>query len=250
MGEADDRNGTLRRACRASLCDRDAAPGACGIAYAAENRPFQAPAEDMYQLTVSPEKAPDKPVYLDITFKDGIPVKVANVEDKSEFTDPLDMFKYLNKIGGENGVGRLDMVENRFVGIKSRGVYETPGATILHIAHRDLEGIAMDKEVMHLRDMLIPKFSEIIYNGFWFSPEMDFIMAAFRQSQQIIDGRVRLKIYKGNVDPIGRDSPSSLYDQELSSMDIEGGFDQTDSSGFIKINALRLRAHRVILRED
>lgn len=212
--------------------------------------PFQAPKEDMFQLTVSPEQAPNRQVYLDIHFKDGIPVKVANVNENIEHTEPLAMFNYLNKIGGENGVGRLDMVENRFVGIKSRGVYETPGATILHIAHRDLEGIAMDKEVMHLRDMLIPKFSEIIYNGFWYSPEMDFIMAAFKQSQQIIDGRVRLKIYKGNVDPIGRESPSSLYDQELSSMDIEGGFDQTDSSGFIKINALRLKAHRVILRED
>ena len=119
-------------------------------------------------------------------------------------TDPLEILIYLNHLGGENAIGQLDMVENRFIGIKSRGVYETPGATILWRAHRDLEGIAMDKEVMHLRDMLIPKFSELIYNGFWFSPEMDFIMAAFKKSQEAINGIVRLVLYKGNIIPIGR----------------------------------------------
>ena len=143
----------------------------------------------------------------------------------------------------------MDMVENRYIGIKSRGIYENPGAEILWKAHRDLECIAMDKEVMHLRDMLIPKFSELIYNGYWFSPEMDFIMAAFNKSQEAIDGRVSLLLYKGNVQIIGRESPTSLYDQDLSSMDKEGGFDATDSEGFININAIRLKAHNLVLRK-
>lgn len=210
--------------------------------------PAVAPETSMFELTVDPESAPDKATILDVYFKDGLPVKVANPEEGIEVTDPLELFQYVNKIGGENGVGRIDIVENRFVGIKSRGVYETPGGTILHVAHMDIEGIAMDKEVLRLRNMLVPKFSEVIYNGFWFSPEMDFLMAAIKQSQELIDGRVRLKIYKGNVWPIGRESSASLYDQDLSSMDIEGGFDQSDARGFIRINALRLRAHHVILK--
>jgi len=140
-------------------------------------------------------------------------------------------------------------VENRFVGIKSRGVYETPAGTILLKAHMDIEGIAMDREVMRLRNMLSPVFSELVYNGFWFSPEMDFLRAAIDKSQELIDGIVYLTLYKGNVIVDGRESPSSLYDKELSSMDIEGGFDQKDSSGFIKINAIRLMAHNAILRK-
>ncbi|MGB1842328.1 MAG: argininosuccinate synthase, partial [Longimicrobiales bacterium] len=147
------------------------------------------------------------------------------------------------------GIGRIDMVENRFVGIKSRGVYETPGGTILHHAIRDLEGIAMDREVLRLRDMLSPRFAEIIYNGFWFSPEMDFIQAALRQSENLIDGEVHLRLLKGNVICRGRSSTSSLYDQELSSMDVAGGYDQQDARGFIRLNALRLRAHNVILEQ-
>jgi argininosuccinate synthase len=139
------------------------------------------------------------------------------------------------------------MVENRFVGVKSRGVYETPGGTILHAAHRDIESIAMDREVMRLRDMLAAKLSEIIYNGFWFSPEMDFLMAAVEKSQEVIDGRVTLKLFKGSVLAIARESTSSLYDQEFASMDIEGGFKQQDSAGFIKINAIRLMAHSAIM---
>lgn len=210
--------------------------------------PAKAPEAGMFELTVDPEQAPDQPTFLDVYFKDGLPVKVVNPVAQVEISDPLEMFKYVNKIGGENGVGRIDIVENRFVGIKSRGVYETPGGTILHVAHMDIEGIAMDKEVMRLRNMLTPKFSEVIYNGFWFSPEMDFLMAAIKQSQELIDGCVHLKIYKGNVWPIGRESSSSLYDQDLSSMDIEGGFDQSDARGFIRVNALRLRAHHVILK--
>ncbi|WP_041083492.1 argininosuccinate synthase [Thermotoga profunda] len=205
--------------------------------------------ESVFNRTVSPKDAPDRETLLEIHFKNGLPVKVVNLEDGTQKQDPLELFEYLNKIGAQNGVGRVDMVENRFIGIKSRGVYETPGATILWIAHRDLEGIAMDKEVMHLRDMLIPKFSELIYNGFWFSPEMDFLLAAFKKSQEAIDGVVTVSIYKGNVMPISRYSPTSLYDQNLSSMDVEGGFDSTDSKGFINIHSIRLKAHNLVLKE-
>ncbi len=205
--------------------------------------------EYVFTKTKSPKDAPDRETIIDIYFKDGLPIKVVNKSEGREETDPLNMFLYLNKIGSENGVGRLDMVENRFIGIKSRGVYETPGATILWIAHRDLEGIAMDKEVMHIRDMLIPKFSELIYNGFWFSPEMDFLFSAIEKSQEAIDGKVTLSVYKGNVMPIGRESPTSLYDKDISSMDVEGGFNAEDSKGFININAIRLKAHAVVLRE-
>ncbi len=205
--------------------------------------------ESIFNRTVSPKEAPDQETVLQIHFKDGVPIKILNLNDSTEKEDPLEIFEYLNKVGAQNGVGRVDMVENRFIGIKSRGVYETPGATILWIAHRDLEGIAMDKEVMHLRDMLAPKFSELIYNGFWFSPEMDFLLSAFKKSQEGIDGVVTVSIYKGNVMPISRYSPTSLYNQALSSMDAEGGFDSTDSKGFINIHAIRLKAHNVVLRE-
>jgi argininosuccinate synthase len=201
----------------------------------------------MLEKMVMPQDAPETETRIVITFKDGIPVKVLNKDDGTVMEDPYDLFTYLNRIGGENGIGLLDMVENRYVGIKSRGVYETPGATILYAAHRDIEGIAMDREVMRLRNMLTPKFSELIYYGFWFSPEMDFLMAAIDKSQEVIDGCVHLCLYKGNILIEGRESPSSLYDKNLSSMDIEGGFDQTDSKGFIKINAIRLMAHRAII---
>ena len=204
--------------------------------------------KDILTKMVSPQDAPDKETHIEIHFKDGIPVKVVNNEDKKVFTKPLELFNYLNLIGGQNGIGLLDMVENRYVGIKSRGVYETPGGTILHNAHMDIEGIAMDREVMRLRNMLSPVFSELVYNGFWFSPEMDFLMAAINKSQELIDGIVYITLYKGNVIINGRESPSSLYNKELSSMDIEGGFDQKDSAGFIKINAIRLMAHNAIIR--
>lgn len=212
--------------------------------------PALRPDDSVYSISNLLKEAPDQETKLEINFENGIPVKVKNLEDGVEKTGPLELFTYLNKVGGENGVGQLDMVENRFIGIKSRGIYETPGGTILWAAHRDLEGIAMDKEVMHLRDMLIPKFSELIYNGFWYSPEMDFIMSAFNKSQEAITGTVRVALYKGNVVTIGRESPYSLYNQDLSSMDIEGGFDATDSTGFININAIRLKAHKVVLNKN
>ena len=206
-------------------------------------------AEEIYSWTNSPESAPDKACKIVIEFKDGDPIRVTNLEDGTEKSDPLELFEYLNQLGSVHGIGRLDMVENRFVGIKARGVYETPGGAILHMAHLDIEGIAMDREVMRLRDMLSAKVSELIYYGFWFSPEMDFLMSAISQSQEYIDGKVTLKLYKGNAYPVARESSSSLYDPDIVSMDIEGGYDQTDSEGFIKVNALRLMAHRRIIRQ-
>ena len=205
------------------------------------------PGEDVFSWTKHPKNAPNEETRLSIHFKDGIPVKVVDRTHNMTKSSPYDLFTYLNAVGAENGIGRVDMVENRFVGIKSRGVYETPGLTILRAAHMDIEGIAMDREVMRLRDMLAPKFAEIVYYGFWFSPEMDFLMAAINKSQEVIDGVVHLTLYKGNVLITGRESPSSLYDKDLSSMDIEGGFDQQDSYGFIVVNAIRLRAHNAIM---
>ena len=202
--------------------------------------------KEILEKMVMPMDAPDKETHIAIHFLNGIPVKVVNKDDNTSYEDPLELFIYLNKLGGENGVGLLDMVENRFVGIKSRGIYETPGATILYAAHKDIEGIAMDREVMRLRNQLAPQFAELVYNGFWFSPEMDFLMAAMDKSQELIDGTVNLCLYKGNILIEGRESPSSLYNKELSSMDIEGGFNQTDSLGFIRINAIRLMAHHAI----
>jgi argininosuccinate synthase len=209
--------------------------------------PGRQPPESVVSWIAHPTQAPDRPRRIALEFKDGIPVRLQDLDEQSEWTDPLELFEAANRLGAENGVGLVDMVENRFVGIKSRGIYETPGATILRVAHQDLEGMAMDREVMRLRDMLAAKFSELVYYGFWYSPEMDFLMAAIRKSQEVIDGTVSMTLYKGNVLVDGRTSPSSLYDPELSSMDIEGGFRQQDSTGFIRIHALRLRAHSAIL---
>lgn len=210
-----------------------------------ESPEFAAP-EHVYSKTVSPEAAPEEALSIEMTFANGLPVRVKNLSDQTEKQDPLELFLYLNELGRRHGIGRIDIVENRFIGVKSRGIYETPGGTILYHAHRDIEGIAMDREVMRLRDMLSAKLAELIYNGFWFSPEMDFLMSAIDKSQELIDGRVTLKLYKGGVHVIARESPSSLYDREFSSMDVEGGFDQQDAEGFIKINAIRLMAHHAI----
>ena len=212
--------------------------------------PSKRPDPSVFSLTEDISNTPDEETKLEIKFKDGIPISVTNLVDNSSYDNPLDIINYLNLVGRKNGIGRVDMVENRFIGIKSRGVYETPGATILFEAHRDLEGIAMDKEVMHIRDLLIPKFSELIYNGFWFSPEMDFLLTAIRKSQEAVDGVVRVALLKGNIIMIGRESPTSLYDQDLSSMDIEGGFEAQDSEGFININSIRLMAHKIVLQRN
>jgi argininosuccinate synthase len=212
--------------------------------------PRLSPGESVFSMTKSPKDAPDAETRITIRFKDGVPVEVRDLTNGVVRTDPYELFQYLNELGAANGIGRIDIVENRFVGIKSRGIYETPGLTILRAAHQDIEGIAMDREVMRLRDMLTPKFSELVYNGFWFSPEMDFLMAAINKSQEVIDGVVELALYKGNITIAGRESPSSLYDQELSSMDIEGGFNQQDSEGFIRIHAIRLKAHNAIMSKQ
>jgi argininosuccinate synthase len=202
--------------------------------------PSYRPSEGMFEMTVSPRKAPNKETRLYIDFKKGIPVRIKNLDSGTVKTKPLELFTYLNEVGGKNGVGRIDMVENRFVGIKSRGVYETPAGTILLIAHRDLEGLTMDREVMHLRDGFMPKFAELVYYGFWFSPEMEILRVMIDKTQEFVTGRVYLSLYKGNIQVIGRESKYSLYDEAQSSMDKAGGFDQRDSKGFIKINAIRL----------
>jgi len=203
--------------------------------------PAFAPNDDMFKLTKNPKHASENEEKITIEFEKGIPIKVKN--ENKEISGGLELFEYLNKLGYEHGIGRIDIVENRYVGIKSRGVYETPAGTILWKAHEDLEGLTLDKEVTLLKNMLMPKIAEVIYNGYWFSPEMDFLMAAINKSQENVSGKVHLKLYKGNVTIIGRESEQSLYDADLSSMDKEGGFDQKDSKGFIKINSLRLQAH-------
>ncbi len=207
------------------------------------------PDKNVFSWTQAIDDTPNKETQIEIHFENGTPVKVVNKNDGTVHTKALDLFLYLNQLGSEQGVGRVDMVENRYIGIKSRGVYESPAGAILWEAHRDLEGLAMDKEVTHLRDMLIPKFAELIYNGYWFSPEMDFLMSAFSKSQEAINGVVYLSLYKGNIIVTGRESPTSLYDQDFSSMEIEGGFDATDSKGFININAIRLKAHYLVIKK-
>ncbi len=197
---------------------------------------------------VAPQDAPDKETHISIRFEKGIPVEVILKEDNKTATKPLDILRMLNEIGGKNGIGLVDMVENRFVGIKSRGVYETPGATILYAAHADLEGITMDREVMKLRNMLSNPFAELLYYGFWYSPEMEFLINAINQSQELVNGTVHLSLYKGNIIMEGRESANSLYNKDLSSMDIPGGFDQRDSAGFIRINAVRLMAYSSLLQ--
>lgn len=197
--------------------------------------PWAEPPENMFEMTVSPESAPDEPTYIEIEFEQGIPV---GLDGKK--VSPVELLTQLNILGGRNGVGRVDMVENRFVGIKSRGVYETPGGTILQSAHRAIESITMDREEMHFRDSLIPKFSELIYNGFWYSPEMNMLMAAIDQSQKNVSGTVKIKIYKGNVIVVGRKSKSSLYQKDLATFEEDSVYNQADATGFIKLNALRL----------
>ncbi len=206
--------------------------------------PAVTPDNSMFKKSVVPQKAKDSETKIEIVFKKGTPILVNDLSNAKKISGALEIVKHLNKIGGENGVGIVDMVENRFVGIKSRGVYETPGGTILLRAHRDLEGLTLDREVAHLKDMLMPKIAELIYNGFWFSPEMEFLNSAIEKSQEHVNGTVKMTLYKGNAIVTGRSSEDSLYSQKQSSMDEEGGFDQQDSKGFIKINAIRLQAHQ------
>jgi argininosuccinate synthase len=201
--------------------------------------PETCPPPNMWKLTKNPEDAPDKPERIQITFKNGIPVEVKNKDDGTVKTDSLELFLYLNELGRKHGVGRIDIVENRFIGVKSRGCYETPGGTILRAAHVDLEGLTLDREVREVRDLLAVRLAKLIYNGFWFSAERDVIMAAVDKSQEGMDGVVQCKLYKGSVTIEGRGAEVSLYDKKLVSMDEAGGFNPSDSDGFIKIQSIR-----------
>jgi argininosuccinate synthase len=202
--------------------------------------PWLEPKEDMFLMTASPERAPDRPRYIEIDFEDGVPMRI-----DGEAHSPAKLLARLNEIGGENGIGRVDMVENRYVGMKSRGVYETPGGTILHVAHRAIESITMDREVMHLRDSLVPKISELIYYGYWFSPEMEVMRKTIGETQRDVTGTVRLKLYKGNCIVTGRKSARSLYSGEFATFDEDSVYDQKDAGGFIRLNALRLRIRKM-----
>jgi argininosuccinate synthase len=199
--------------------------------------PAEAPDEIVYQRTISPEAAPDEPTIISIDFEHGDPVAI-----DGEKLSPAALLTKLNALGRDNGIGRLDLVENRYVGMKSRGVYETPGGTILLAAHRGMESITLDREAAHLKDSLMPRYAEMIYNGFWFAPERRMLQALIDASQQSVSGRVRLKLYKGNATVIGRESPNSLYSTRIVTFeDDKGAYDQQDAQGFIKLNALRLR---------
>ena len=201
--------------------------------------PANEPGPHSYLLCVRPEDAPNEPEYVTIDFEAGNPVAV-----NGEKMSPATIIRTLNKLGGKHGVGRLDMVENRFVGMKSRGVYETPGCTIIHAAHRDLEGITMDREVMHLRDSLIPRYAEMVYYGFWFAPEREAIQALIDKSQERVNGQVRVKLYKGQATPVSRVSPNSLYNMELVTFEEDSVYDQSDATGFIRLQGLRLRGYK------
>ncbi len=203
--------------------------------------PWNAPPEDIFTLTVSPKEAPDTPETIEIEFHNGNPV---NINGKS--LTPANLLKELNRMGGTHGIGRTDIVENRFVGMKSRGVYETPGGTILRVAHKAIESITMDREVMHLRDSLIPKYSELIYYGFWFSPEMKLLQGMIDETQKNVSGVVRLELYKGNCYVLGRKSGQSLYSEDFATFEADSVFSQKDAEGFIRLNALRLRIRKLL----
>ena len=199
--------------------------------------PWNEPATEMWRWSVSPEQAPNEATYLELTYEKG---DVVAIDDK-EMT-PAEVLALLNKVGGENGIGRTDIVENRYVGMKSRGAYETPGGSILLKAHRAIESITLDGGTAHLKDELMPRYAEIIYNGFWFSPEREMLQAAIDHSQINVNGKVRLRLYKGNIDVVGRESKDTLFDEAVATFEEDqGAYDQADAEGFIKLNALRLR---------
>jgi argininosuccinate synthase len=202
------------------------------------------PDESMFVMSVSPEAAPDRATYLDIEFKKGNPVAVDG-KDMS----PAGLLAYMNNLGGQNGIGRVDLVENRYVGMKSRGVYETPGGTILRTAHQAMESITMDREVMHIRDGLIPRYAEMIYNGYWFSPEREVLQSLIDETQKNVTGSVRLKLYKGNCTIVGRKSDNSLYDPDYATFEGEDVYNQKDAEGFIRLNALRLKIAGIVGRK-
>jgi argininosuccinate synthase len=197
--------------------------------------PWEAPPEEIFQMTVSPERAPDKPRVVEIDYERGDPVAV-----DGKRLSPAKLLAHLNRLGGEHGIGRVDLVENRYVGMKSRGVYETPGGTILHTAHRALESLTVDREVLHLRDSLIPRYAELIYYGYWYAPEREMLQKAFDDAQQDVTGTARVKLYKGNCTVVGRRSDRSLYRLDLATFEEDEAYRQKDAEGFIRLNALRL----------
>ena len=201
--------------------------------------PWEEPLEASHIMAVPFEKAPDEPEYVTITFEHGDPVAV-----NGEAMSPAQIMVKLNELGRKHGIGRVDMVENRFVGIKSRGVYETPGGTIIYVAHKDLEGITMERETMHIRDMMMPSYAGAIYNGFWYSPEREAMQAFIDKSQERVSGTVRLKLYKGNAWPVGRESKNTLYCADLATFEECATYDHKDAAGFIKLNSLRIRGYR------
>ena len=205
--------------------------------------PWREPPEEMFVLTTSPRKAPDRRTLVTIDYEKGDPVAI-----NGKKMSPAKLLERLNKLAGRNGVGRLDLVESRYVGMKSRGVYETPGGTILHSAHRAIESLTMDREVIKLRDSLIPKYAELVYNGYWFSPEREALQTLMDETQRRITGSVRLSLYKGNVTVLGRKAPMSLFDPEFATFESDTVFDQSDADGFIKINALRLKIDAMTAR--
>ena len=199
--------------------------------------PWQEPEEDMWRWSVSPENAPDTPTYIELTYEKGDIIAI-----DGESLSPATVLEQLNKVGGDNGIGRLDIVENRYVGMKSRGCYETPGGTIMLKAHRAIESLTLDKEAAHLKDSIMPKYAELVYNGYWWSPERKALQALIDETQTYVNGTVRLKLYKGNVVVVGRKSEDTLFDESIATFeDDAGAYDQKDAEGFIKLNALRLR---------
>ena len=206
--------------------------------------PWEAPPEDIYTLTVSPKNAPDESEEIEITFEKGNPVEI-----NGKKLAPADLLTDLNQLGGKHGIGRDDIVENRFVGMKSRGVYETPGGTILRVAHLAMESITMDREVKHIRDSLIPEYSKLIYNGFWFSPERNLLQNLIDQAQKNVSGKVRLELYKGNCSVLGRKSDQSLYSEDYATFEDDNVYQQNDAEGFIRLNALRLRIHQMMKKK-
>jgi len=205
--------------------------------------PWAEPPEDVFVMTVAPEQAPDRPTYVEVEFEEGNPVAI-----DGQRMSPAQLLDAMNDLAGANGVGRVDMVENRFVGMKSRGVYETPGGTALWIAHRAVESLTMDREVMFMRDSLIPKYSQLAYNGFWYAPEMEVMQKMIDETQKNVTGIARLKLYKGNCIVVGRKSPLSLYSEDFATFDKDEVYDQKDATGFIKLNALRMRIRAILNR--
>ena len=206
--------------------------------------PWKEPEGDMYVMSVSPENAPDKAAYVEIEFEKGNPISV-----DGRRMSPAGILSHLNEMGGRNGIGRIDLVENRYVGMKSRGVYETPGGTILRIAHQAVESITMDREVMHIRDGIVPRYAEMIYNGYWFSPEREMLQALIDEAQKNVTGIARLKLYKGNCVTVGRRSDHTLYDPDYATFEGEDVYNQKDANGFIRLNALRLKIANLMGRK-